>query len=85
MSTPESAPTHLPRATLCQSRLCPPVRDFGFGLGGGGGVELYEVNTSGELPFTPPLSIALEMDLPASKSFCPAPYKQQVHYSYTFH
>jgi hypothetical protein len=25
-------PTHLPWATLCQSRLYPPVRDFGFGL-----------------------------------------------------
>jgi hypothetical protein len=32
MSTPESTPTHLPWATLCQSRLYPPVRDFGFGL-----------------------------------------------------
>jgi hypothetical protein len=41
-SSPESTPTHLPWAlgnprpestlTLCQSRLYPPVRDFGFGL-----------------------------------------------------
>ncbi len=42
MSTPESTPTHLPwdwatlcqsrPLNLCQSRLYPPVRDFGFGL-----------------------------------------------------
>ncbi len=25
-------PTHLPWATICQGRLYPPVRDFGFGL-----------------------------------------------------
>ncbi len=39
-STPESTPTHLPwgnpipesTLTLCQSRLYPPVSDFGFGL-----------------------------------------------------
>jgi hypothetical protein len=30
----------------------------------------------------PPLPMALEMDLPASKSSHPAPYKQQVHNSY---
>ncbi len=27
-----ATPTHLPWATLCQSRLYPPVRDLGFGL-----------------------------------------------------
>jgi hypothetical protein len=27
----------------------------------------------------PPLPMALEMDLPASKSLCLAPYKQQEH------
>ncbi len=40
MSTPESTPTHVPRATRCQSRPSPyarvdfisPVRDIGFGL-----------------------------------------------------
>jgi hypothetical protein len=32
MSSPESTPTHLPWATLCQSQLYPPVRDFEFGL-----------------------------------------------------
>jgi hypothetical protein len=32
MSTPESTPSHLPRATLCQSRLYPPVRDLAFVL-----------------------------------------------------
>jgi hypothetical protein len=32
MSSPESTPTHLPRATLCQSRLYPQVKDFGFSL-----------------------------------------------------
>ncbi len=31
-AAPESTPTHLPWETLCQSRLYPPVRDFGFGL-----------------------------------------------------
>jgi hypothetical protein len=30
MSTSESTPTHLPWATLCQSRLYPSVRDFRF-------------------------------------------------------
>jgi hypothetical protein len=30
MSAPKSTPTHLPWATLCQSRLYPPVRDLGF-------------------------------------------------------
>jgi hypothetical protein len=29
MATPESTPTHLPWATLCQSRLYPPVRVLG--------------------------------------------------------
>jgi hypothetical protein len=28
----------------------------------------------------PPLPMALENDFPASKSLCPAPYQQQVHY-----
>ncbi len=32
MSTPESTPTHLPWAILCQSRLYPTVKDLGFGL-----------------------------------------------------
>jgi hypothetical protein len=37
ISTPESTPTHgnpMPESTLalCQSRLYPPVGDFGFGL-----------------------------------------------------
>ncbi len=32
MFTPESTQTHLPWATLYQSWLYPPVRDFGFGL-----------------------------------------------------
>ncbi len=31
-AAPESTPTHLPWAILCQSQLYPPVRDFGFGL-----------------------------------------------------
>ncbi len=32
MPTPEWTPTHLPWATLCQSRLYLPVRDLGVGL-----------------------------------------------------
>jgi hypothetical protein len=30
MSAPKSTPVHLPWATLCHSRLYPPVRDLGF-------------------------------------------------------
>jgi hypothetical protein len=35
MLTPESIPTHVPWATLRQSRLYSPVKDLGFGLRSG--------------------------------------------------
>jgi len=44
VSTPESTSIYLPWATLCQSRLYPPVRDLGFGLWKEGRIQPWDVN-----------------------------------------
>ncbi len=55
-SSPESTPAHLPWAcnSICQSRLYPPVRDFGFGL-----TFLYYVVSSSRRTNHPDLPLPL--------------------------
>jgi hypothetical protein len=49
MSTPESTPTHLSWATLCQSRLYPPVGSLHLASGGWDGI--YDMSTKAVFNF----------------------------------